>query len=114
MLGEGGGGNVGVHADHHVLNLSSVPPFPQPLSPQHHGSSPCSLEYSTTTHRPDHPNQPPLYQFIHLCIVLRSPGRLQTPQTIPRFLIQLSALLYLLLRAYHWDEWWNQMRLQRK
>ncbi len=26
MLGEGGGGNVGVHADHHVLNLSSAPP----------------------------------------------------------------------------------------
>lgn len=26
MLGEGGGRNVGVHADHHVLNLSSVPP----------------------------------------------------------------------------------------
>lgn len=116
MLGEGGGGNVGVHADHHVLNLSSAPPFPQPLSPQHHGSSPCSLEYTTTTtHRPDHPTQPPLYQFIHLCIVLRYSGRLQTPWTIPHsFLIQPSALLYLLLRAYRWVDWWNHMRLRWK
>ncbi len=32
MLCEGGGGNVGVHADHHVLNLSSPH---QPTTPSH-------------------------------------------------------------------------------
>lgn len=84
MLCEGGGGNVGVHADHHVLNLSSPH---QPTTPSHnlcHRNTMAALpahQSITTTHRPDHPTQPPLYQFIHVCIVLRSPCRLQNHST---------------------------------
>lgn len=35
MFGEGSGGNVGVHADHNVLNLSSTPTTPHPTPASH-------------------------------------------------------------------------------
>lgn len=57
MLCEGGGGNVGVHADHHVLNLSSAPP---PST-----TTPWQLSLLT---RVLHHHHPQTTQPNHLCI----------------------------------------------
>lgn len=55
MLGEGGGGNVGVHADHHVLNLSSAPPLPTTSVT----TTPWQLSLLTRVHHHHHPQTRP-------------------------------------------------------
>lgn len=80
------------------------PPFPQPPSPQHHGSAPCSLQYTTaTTHRPDHPTTPAyaLYICSSIFVLFEVPGRPSyTPSHSTHFLVPTFSTPFInLLRA---------------
>lgn len=119
MLGEGGGGNAGVHADHHSLNLSSVPHSPN----LHHHNIMAELpaHYSTPPPPPtDQTTQPPrptlslsVYPSLYCMRFLDS---LHTPPAIPHISIsKLQHSFYSFIKSLTFGLiWGNQPRLRWK
>lgn len=82
MLDEGGGGDVGVHADHHVLSLNSL--LLRLQSPQQHGSSPCTLQPTTTTHKAERTTPASPTTFSHSVVCVSFPPSLLESLLVPQ------------------------------